>query len=338
MLSPKPQPEELEMLILPEPAVYGVQLSAPPSPNCKRLRAAESDASSSVKDIDEPDDFPPDSVPALVQQLHNLINYIALRPALHHASASFLRDSLRTLLLQNEKAAVDSLNAAAKLHRNAVAAGSASPQHFFTTLPDEITKHIFTFLDGKNLARCREVCSKWNSFASCEKQWKNLVTRQWRSLQSDVHAWKLIDSSVDPNGANRWRMIYPKASRIPKWRCRLQKTGRFMCNLVAHQIGGATIADCGLPEVLVVERRFNLQHLQAFVMADATVLYFEPESEEDRCGYEDFIEYLIKRTRAGLALDEQQRFIFIPPCEYTRNQVKYEGRSLLGVVQNAYPP
>lgn len=338
MLSPKQQPSELEMLILPEPAVYGAHLSNPPSPSCKRLRATDSDASSSVKDMDESEHFSPDSVPALVHQLHHLLNYVARKPSLHHASASFLRDSLRTLLLQNEKAAVDSLNAASRAHKAAVAAGVCERQQLFALLPDEITKHIFSFLDGPNLAICREVCSKWNAFASCEKQWKTLVTRKWRSLETDAEAWKLIDSSVDVNAPNRWRMIYPKASAIPKWRCRLQKTGRFMCNLVAHQVGGAPIGESGLPDVLVVERRFNLQHLQAFVMTEASVLYFEPESEQDRGGYDDFIEYLIKRTRAGLALDDQQRFIFIPPCEYTRTHVKYEGRSLLGVVQNAYPP
>jgi len=89
--------------------------------------------------------------------------------------------------------------------------------------------------------------------------------------------------------------------------------------------------------VLVVERRFNIQHLESFVVPDASLLYFEPQAEADVDGFTEFIEYLTKRSRAGLALDDNRRFIFVPPCAFARNR-NYTGESLLGVVQDAYPP
>ena len=116
------------------------------------------------------------------------------------------------------------------------------------------------------------------------------------------------------------------------------KTGRFICNLSAHQISGTPLDEHGLPQTLIVERRFNMAHLRTFILPDSSVLFFEPLEESDRAGFKDFIDYLTKRTRAGLALEEQRRFIFIPPCEYLRSQVQYDGPSLVGVVQNAYPP
>eukprot|EP00166_Cyanidium_caldarium_P004272 ctg_445.g232 len=38
-----------------------------------------------------------------------------------------------------------------------------------------------------------------------------------------------------------------------------------------------------------------------------------------RRGLPGFIDYLIQRTRAGLALDEDRRIIFIPPCDYSQH-------------------
>lgn len=380
-------------------ALAGVTIESPSSPGeYNRMRSsADSDAgSSSCKDIDESDVLAPDSVPALISELRQLLDYVASKPKLHHGSASFIRDYLRTMLLKNAKAAADAIQTAnnnnvlcAKYEaaQRAAAASTTDPsvtpsltlmrhedraadlaaalikhdeqlsilsndlnfnaanaarhaakrEEFFKRIPDDVIKHILSFLDGRDLARSREVCRKWNDV--CDDQlWKALCLERWHALESDDAVWKLIDKSIDVNKEDKWRRVFPKVLKTPQWKCRLQKTGRFICNLVAHQISGASLSDTGLPNVLVVERRFNIMHLATFVLPDASVLYFEPEKESDRAGFDDFIQYLDRRTRAGLALEEQRRFIFIPPCEYTRNQVDYQGKSLLGVVQHAYPP
>lgn len=322
--------------------LYDVTIDSPSSPGggYKRMRSsADSDAgSSSCKDMDEPEVLAPDSVPALIAQLRQLLDYVANKPSLQNGSASFMCDYLRTMLIQNGISTEEANQAANKVHKAEVMAGRRKSNDYFRRIPDDLSKHILSFLDGPNLAKAREVCRRWDDFASDEQLWKSLCLKRWRSLETDMEAWKLIDRAADVNGPNRWRMIYPKVSKTPQWKCRLQKTGRFICNLVAHQIAGAPLSEPGLPNVLVVERRFNILHLHTFVLPEATVLYFEPEEESDRAGFDDFIEYLHKRTRAGLALEDQRRFIFIPPCPYTRDQVNYQGRSLLGVVQNAYPP
>ncbi|KAI0567780.1 hypothetical protein FGB62_1g246 [Gracilaria domingensis] len=240
--------------------------------------------------------------------------------------------------MQNAHSASEAIQAASKAHRAEVIAGRRKSREPFNKIPDEIAKHVFAFLGGRDLARAREVCKRWNDFASEERLWKRLCTQNWSSLETDQALWRILDKNITMGDPNCWRNIFPKIEKTPKWTCRLQKTGRFICNLIAHQISGTPIGDVGLPNVLVVERRFNIVHLQTFILNDASVLYFEPESEEDRHGFDEFIEYLNKRTRAGLALEEQRRFIFIPPCDYTRTQIDYHGRSLLGVVQNAYNP
>ena len=318
-----------------------VTLDSPSSPGgaYKRMRSvAHSDAgSSSCRDVEDPQPMSPDSVPALVTQLRQLLDYIDSKPSLHHGSASFVRDYLRTMLMQNSLAAQNAIQSTEAAHKADIAAGRKKREQCFNSIPDEIAKHIFGFLDGRNLARAREVCRKWNEFASEEPLWRELCLKRWRSLETDPEVWKLIDKNLSSDTPNRWRTIYPKVSKKPQWTCRLQKTGRFICNLVAHQISGDPLGDAGLPEILIVERRFNILHLQTFVLPRASVLYFEPESESDKVGFDDFIEYLDKRTRAGLALQDQRRFIFIPPCDYTRSQLEYKGRSLLGVVQDVYP-
>lgn len=73
--------------------------------------------------------------------------------------------------------------------------------------------------------------------------------------------------------------IYPTVSRIPQWRCSLKKTGRFICNVVAHQFPGQPLPEPGLPSILEVERRFSTLHLNTFVLPEASVLYFEPEED-----------------------------------------------------------
>lgn len=301
----------------------------------------DSDAgSSSCKDVEDPGVLAPDSVPAMVAEIRKLLDYVSSKPTLECGSASFMRDYLRTMLIQNAAAAEDAVAEASRAAKDSDRMDiiSAHQSSFFRTIPDELAKHIFGFLEGKNLAVAREVCKKWDEFAKEDHLWKALCLKRWRALDSDTHLWKLIDKAVAHDSLHSWRKIYPTVSTRPQWPCRLQKTGRFICNLIAHQISGQPLGASGLPKILVVERRFNILHLQTFVLPDASVLYFEPEKEEDRVGFEEFIEYLTKRTRAGLALEDQRRFIFIPPCDYTRSQVGYNGLSLLGVIQNAYPP
>lgn len=317
--------------------LYDVTIDSPGAAFKRRRSCADSDAgSSSCKDMDEPDVLAPDSVPALVSQIRQLLNYVASKPTLQNASASFMRDYLRTMLIQNSIAAEEAIQTSNRLYKSEITLRRKANE-CFRKIPDELAKHILSFLDGHNLSRAREVCRKWNEFASDDQLWKTLCLKRWRSLQVDKDIWRLIDRSVDLTRPTRWRQIYPKVSRTAQWKCRLQKTGRFICNLVAHQLSGS-LGEAGLPSILVVERRFNIMHLQTFVLPEATILYFEPEEDCDRPGFEEFIEYLHKRTRAGLALEDQRRFIFIPPCDYTRNIVNYHGKSLLGVVQIAYPP
>lgn len=156
----------------------------------------------------------------------------------------------------------------------------------------------------------------------------------WHLLEK---AWNLPAMKVTDD--LRWIKIYPKLREGNQWRCGLKKTGRFVCNLIAHQVGGEDLGEVsttsyplstrpflaspfifslkscpvisvsdvfvfdewsgqdGLPHTLVVERRFNLRHLNQFVVANASILYFEPETERDRKGFESFIDYLVERTR-----------------------------------------
>ncbi|KAJ8905387.1 hypothetical protein NDN08_001894 [Rhodosorus marinus] len=276
------------------------------------------------------EEFPVDSVPCMVQELEKLLQYISAHPKLREGSASFMRDYLRTLLM------VSSNSAATELTRKMQ--DSSAPKASIEGLPNELVKLIFSFLDGPDLANVRLVCKQWNEFSCEDRFWRELCIRLWPSLDTDKSTWRLIDEAVEATDPSKWRKIYPKVANRPRWKCRLQKTGKFICNLNAHQIRGPGLGDQGLPYTLVVERRFSLLHLNQFVLPEATMLYFEPVTPEDRPGFEQFIDYLVKRSRAGLALEGDRRFIFVPPCQYSQEKVNYDGHSLLGVVQILFPP
>jgi len=388
----------------------------------------------------------PDSVPYLLKVLRQLILYVETKPALMDGSASFIRDFLRTFLIQTQAASVqdswtggnnlreplwfasagsasgngmlspaaasaahleiEAMDAAedfmveegssglgsgsavpeadgaeeasrgsarvtlvrAPLSLSALSSSAAASSRYqkasretksyvlgnrpttISDLPDDTLRRIFTYMNGPQLGRVRGVCKKWCKFASDENLWRKLCLENWRALETDAYLWRLLldyHLSQEAQASNReplvsedsrWRFMYPIVRYVPKWTCRLQKTGRFVCRLVAHQIGGPLTDEESIPPVVVVERRFNLNHLNEFVLPDAAVFYFEPEREEDRDGYQNFIEYLIQRHRAGLALDEERRIIFIPPCAYSQNVLHYNGEALLGVVQHSYPP
>ncbi len=386
-----------------------------------------------------------DSVPQLLQVLRQLILYVETKPALLDGSASFIRDYLRTLLIQTQPPStqdtwtgsgclreplwlagaggagnefltataataahleIESMDAGedflaeggvgaqgagvvpAGAHVFAETAPNAervamvrapTPASAFSSsavlpnkpltvyrqtrsyvlgnrpatisdLPDDTLRRIFTYMSGPQLGRVRGVCKKWCKFSSDENLWRKLCLENWRALETDQHLWRFLLEHHAANASSescrellipedsRWRFMYPIVRYIPKWTCRLQKTGRFVCRLIAHQIGGPVMEEENIPPVVIVERRFNLNHLNEFVLPEAAVFYFEPEREEDRDGYQNFIEYLIQRHRAGLALDDERRIIFIPPCAYSRNVLRYSGDALLGVVQHSYPP
>lgn len=265
----------------------------------------------------------------MVHELEQLLEYVNSRPKLREGSASFIRDYLRTMLM------VSTHEALAEVEREEQT--KKEGQLTIQDLPPEVVEHVFSFLDGRNLANVRLVCRQWNMFARTESKWKNLCVREWPALETDPALWKLIDESIPADDPHKWRKIFPKVMRKPRWKCRLQKTAKFICNLTAHQISGKSLGKQGLPYTLVVERRFNTAHLPAFVVPEAAILYFEPETEADRPGFDQFIDYLAKRTRAGLACQEDRRFIFVPPCEFS-TQINYDGQSLLGVVQTNMPP
>eukprot|EP00736_Rhodelphis_marinus_P006019 Rmarinus@m.5827 len=133
-----------------------------------------------------------------------------------------------------------------------------------------------------------------------------------------------------------FRAMYPAVSSMAVWQCELKKTGRFVCRLNAFHLQGPEPQT--RPTDLIVGRRFNLDHLHNFILPEASLLYFEPLSRDDDDGYEEFISYLKTKHRAGLALEEDARIIFIPPCSYAKDTFGYEGERLLGVVQAHFPP
>lgn len=139
---------------------------------------------------------------------------------------------------------------------------------------------------------------------------------------------------------SRWREAYPIVSVRTCWKFRLEKNDNFVCNLVGNQISGATIDAEALSPALNVTHRFVSSKLNTFVLPDAADFYFETETENERNGLNQFIEYLTIRERSGLAFEGQgqRRYIFVQPCEFTRRYINYQGNGLLGIVQNAYPP
>uniref|UniRef100_A0A7S1XH60 F-box domain-containing protein n=1 Tax=Erythrolobus australicus TaxID=1077150 RepID=A0A7S1XH60_9RHOD len=281
-----------------------------------------------------------DSALELTRELQKLIVFATRSDVLRTGTASFMRDHIRTLLVVSSANADKAIRLVSEERcSRGVSSELIKPSDggLFNSLGDSIIQRVMQALDGEDLSRARQVCKRWSSFASDERLWKHLCLSVWRALESDSALWAVIDASIQLSDPARWRKIYPSVRWRKRWTCRLQKTGRFVCDLVAHQISGGPLGEKGLPSTLVVERRFNISHLQTFVLPEASVLYFEPAKDEDRAGYEEFIAYLLRRTRAGLALEDHRRFIFIPPCAYSK-QLNYLGPSLLGVVQIAYPP
>ena len=215
---------------------------------------------------------------------------------------------------------------------------SSRPEGSANKLSSKVVRRIFSFLNGKDLAKSRLVSRKWNEVACDDSLWKKLCIKKWRSLETDQALWKLIFSDVPCESPTKWRQVYPSVMSRTRWTCKLMKTERFLCNVTVHQLWGTPLGQDGLPSTIVVERRFNLLHLKTFILPQASILYLEPLEDKDKQGYTDFIDYMVQRNRAGLGLEELKRFIFVPPGEYTREYLGYDGPSLIGVIQTTYPP
>lgn len=202
---------------------------------------------------------------------------------------------------------------------------------YMESIPEELTKLVFGNLDGHDLARVREVCRSWHFIASQEALWKTICVREWQALETDAHLLRIYSKEQS------WRKVYPKIYDTQQFSFTLKKNTKFICRINARNITGHHLVQ-SLPETIQVTRRFNDQHLQTFILPDADFFYFEPKTEADEDGYQGFIEYLQKRRRAGLALIEHARVIFICPGEYLRSNLLYEGNRIIGVIQYAYPP
>eukprot|EP00188_Purpureofilum_apyrenoidigerum_P004233 Plantae.Rhodophyta-Purpureofilum_apyrenoidigerum.ctg4672.p1 GENE.Plantae.Rhodophyta-Purpureofilum_apyrenoidigerum.ctg4672~~Plantae.Rhodophyta-Purpureofilum_apyrenoidigerum.ctg4672.p1 ORF type:complete len:377 (-),score=37.90 Plantae.Rhodophyta-Purpureofilum_apyrenoidigerum.ctg4672:117-1247(-) len=297
--------------------------TTPLAPRLKRMRL---DAGGPDELSDE-EGLSPDSTTHFINELRKLMNYVLCKNELLDESASFMRDYLRTLLLKE--------SASSERH---IRASKGPFSLSIDCLPEEILKTIFGFLDGTDLARAQQVCKKWKTYGNDPQLWRRLCLEKWAALGTDDALWPFLDPWFSVVECSRWYNIYPMLCRTRPWRCRLQKTGRFICNLVVHQVRGQLLGPDDIPNTLIVARRFSLSHLDQYVRPDSVFLYFEPETENDRPGFESFIKYLVSRIRAGLAVSEPRRFIFIPPCAFTTEKLNYQGKTLLGVVQRDFPP
>eukprot|EP00188_Purpureofilum_apyrenoidigerum_P001844 Plantae.Rhodophyta-Purpureofilum_apyrenoidigerum.ctg20642.p1 GENE.Plantae.Rhodophyta-Purpureofilum_apyrenoidigerum.ctg20642~~Plantae.Rhodophyta-Purpureofilum_apyrenoidigerum.ctg20642.p1 ORF type:complete len:350 (-),score=57.51 Plantae.Rhodophyta-Purpureofilum_apyrenoidigerum.ctg20642:394-1443(-) len=282
----------------------------------------------------------PDSVPRMVMEIKKLIDYVQQKPLVQEGTASFMRDYIRTLLVRCSKQAEDTYDKDKSPPEDEMESPCTyaddekeKPKCMINTLPDYVLKKIFDLLNARDLSVARRVCKSWKACGDNPASWKRFCLERWRSLETDRALWKFLDKDIDVSSEDRWRKIYPTILKNPWWRCKLQKTNRFVCNLIVHQVRGEPLGE-DMPPMLRVERRFQWDFLSTVITTELPILYFEPETDRDRPGFENFIQYLIDRQRAGLAEEDNnsRRFIFIPPCPYTRER-SYEGDSLLGVVQ-----
>ncbi|KAJ1495351.1 hypothetical protein T484DRAFT_1876232 [Baffinella frigidus] len=171
----------------------------------------------------------------------------------------------------------------------------------------------------------------------------NLCVRLWPTLQEDPDAMCLLGGGKrtedgEIGRALSWQQLYPIIADQPSWTCSLLKSGRAMCNMRVHNVGGARLRSEGLPYALVVERRFPTDQLDTFVsLQGAAILYFEPLTPKDAPGYEALIAYLTERDRVGLGVEGRYRIMYIPPCEFARTNLSYSGPNLMGIVQSLAP-
>lgn len=74
-------------------------------------------------------------------------------------------------------------------------------------LTEKLVKRVFRLLNGIDLARAREVCRKWNQFASDVLLWKALCWQKCRALESDEHLWPLLCGEVSQDDESMARSL-----------------------------------------------------------------------------------------------------------------------------------
>lgn len=210
-----------------------------------------------------------------------------------------------------------------------------TPSRNFGSIPEDLVNRIFSLLDGKSLANSREVCHKWNYLASAELIWKALCLERFKSLERDEDLWRLIAPRIPHDAQNRWRKVYPIVRRFSQVKAIVKNSGTYVCSAISHQISSSTPDTLerlteGRTLDLDISRHINIHSLQTFARHRKALLYFEPEREIG--WFFDFIDCLRSHARAGLVQGNGHRIILVPPSEYTRRQLGYQGSGLLGIV------
>eukprot|EP00188_Purpureofilum_apyrenoidigerum_P001158 Plantae.Rhodophyta-Purpureofilum_apyrenoidigerum.ctg1612.p1 GENE.Plantae.Rhodophyta-Purpureofilum_apyrenoidigerum.ctg1612~~Plantae.Rhodophyta-Purpureofilum_apyrenoidigerum.ctg1612.p1 ORF type:complete len:357 (+),score=56.08 Plantae.Rhodophyta-Purpureofilum_apyrenoidigerum.ctg1612:182-1252(+) len=264
-----------------------------------------------------------DTVDQLSRDIRNLIELVEKKSMLRDSSASFMRDHLRTILAKS------SYRAGCE---NKPRQAETSSIDF---LADSLINKILDMLAPRDLARFGGVSKKWYERTRQPELWKRHCLDKFPVLEKDEALFELF--GADPTTDRKWQMVYPSLLKAPVWRFALHKPGKRVCNLVARVVNRLDIPQRSCPNKLTVERRFDQKHLVEFVLEATYVLHFEPETAEDVEGYRSFISYLTLRTRAGLAASDTVRYIFIPPCDYTRESLKYNGTGLMGLILSVPP-
>jgi len=259
-----------------------------------------------------------DTVEQLSRDIRNLIELVEKKATLRDSSASFMRDHLRTILAKSSYRAGRDIQP--RLGENSC----------MDLLSEPLSNKILGMLDPKDLAKLGSVSKKWYERTRGPELWKRHCLEKFSVLEEDEAVFELF--GADPSTDKKWQTVYPALLRAPVWRFALRKPGKPVCNMVARIVNRTVIPPRILPPKLIVERRFDQRHLTEFVLEATYILYFEPETAEDVEGYRSFISYLTTRTRAGLAASDSIRYIFIPPCDYTRDTLKYKGSGLMGLI------
>lgn len=159
--------------------------------------------------------------------------------------------------------------------------------------------------------------------------WKYLSTRIWKSLETDLFIWRLIDDTLDPYSNDSWQKMYRIIENNGKWH-RTLKTPRFECQVILHQIPGMYVDEKKIPSTLIANKRLKTSILQNFVVNSPTLLYVEPESGHDSGILEQYVEYLKNKSRVGAVSHVNGYDLYIPPCDYLK-KLCYHGPSMIYV-------
>lgn len=209
-------------------------------------------------------------------------------------------------------------------------------------LPVIVTR-VFSYLDGEQLAKAREVCKTWNKLATDEGLWKPLCVKNWKSLEVDERLWQCITRDIAQDSPTRWREMYRLIHDLPPWKARLHKNSKYVCNLVVHPIPDSDFLGGRPPQPqssMIFESNYDIAHLPTFdiPVPQNVAVHFEPEQECDRDAFNDFIRYLRGKIRAEVPLERQRCFLmFHPEGPPSSTVVQYHCQSLFGFV-GGYTP